>query len=46
MSNIYKIHIRKDLIEKLIKENTELGLKPETVFKYYANAGLIPKAKS
>jgi DNA-binding transcriptional MerR regulator len=46
MSNIYTIHVRKDIIEKLIKAKIELGLNPEMVFKHYANEGLIPKAKS
>jgi hypothetical protein len=46
MSNVHKLVIRKDIIENLIKEKIELGLKPEMVFKHYETEGLIPKAKS
>ncbi len=46
MSKVYKVIIRKDIIKNLIQEKIDLGLKPETVFKYYETEGLIPKAKS
>ena len=46
MPKSYKVIIRKDIIKNLIQEKIDLGLKPETVFKYYETEGLIPKAKS
>ena len=41
-----KLVIRKDIINRLVQEKLEFGLKPENAFKHYENEGLIPKAQS
>jgi phage terminase small subunit len=45
-NKVYQLVLRKDMINDLVKEKIEFGLKPENAFKHYENEGLIPKAQS
>lgn len=43
---VYQLVIRKDIINRLVQDKIEFGLRPENAFKHYENEGLIPKAQS